>query len=74
MTFRLLYLIFRLAIENPRWGYQRIQGELLRLGMQVSATVIRTTLRRHGPGPRPAPGEHDVARVPAPASRRDPRV
>jgi putative transposase len=45
--------IVRLATENPRWGYQRIQGELLRLGMQVSATAIRTTLRRHGLDPAP---------------------
>ena len=48
-------LIIRLARENPRWGYQRIKGELLRLGMRVSATAIRTTLRRHGLDPAPRP-------------------
>jgi putative transposase len=46
-------LIVRLATENPRWGYQRIKGELLRLNVQVSATAIRTTLRRHGLDPAP---------------------
>ena len=54
-TSELQQLIVRLARENPRWGYQRIQGELLRLGMQVSATAIRTTLRRHGLDPAPRP-------------------
>jgi hypothetical protein len=46
-------LIVCLARENPRWGYQRIKGELLRLGIHVSATAIRTTLRRHGLDPAP---------------------
>jgi putative transposase len=48
-------LIVRMARENPRWGYQRIKDELLRLGMRVSATAIRTTLRRHGLDPAPRP-------------------
>jgi putative transposase len=46
-------LIVRLATENPRWGYQRIKGELLRLGIRISATAIRTTLHRHGLDPAP---------------------
>jgi putative transposase len=46
-------LIIRLANENPRWGYQRLKGELLRLGVRVCATAIRSTLRRHGLGPAP---------------------
>jgi transposase len=44
-------LIVRLAKENPRWGYQRIQGELQCLGIRVSATAIRATLHRRGLDP-----------------------
>jgi putative transposase len=46
-------LILWLAAENPRWGYERIRGELLKLGHRVSATAIRTLLRRHGVPPAP---------------------
>jgi hypothetical protein len=46
-------LILRLAKDNPRWGYLRIRGELLKLGIRVSATAIRTVLRRHRLGPAP---------------------
>src|SRR6266545_5672593 len=46
-------LILRLARENPRWGYQRIQGELKKLRISVSATTIRTVLLRNGLRPAP---------------------
>ena len=44
-------LVLRLARDNPRWGYQRIVGELKGLGMSVSATTVRTWLRAAGLGP-----------------------
>jgi hypothetical protein len=46
-------LILRLARENPRWGYMRIEGELLQLGINVSATTVATVLRVSGLGPAP---------------------
>jgi hypothetical protein len=46
-------LILRLGRENPRWVYLRIRGELLKLGIDVSATTIATVLRRGGLGPAP---------------------
>jgi hypothetical protein len=46
-------LIVRLGRGNPRWGYLRIRGELLKLWVDVSATTIATVLRRGGLGPAP---------------------
>jgi putative transposase len=46
-------LIKRFARENPRWDYMRIRGELLKLGISVSATTVATVLRASGLGPAP---------------------
>ena len=40
-------LILRLAQENPRWGYGKIEGELIKLDFKVSQTTIRNVLDRH---------------------------
>ena len=46
-------LVIRLARENPRWGYMRIRGELLKLGHDLPVTTLRDILRRAGLGPTP---------------------
>ncbi len=44
-------LVLRLANENPRWGYQRIVGELAGLGVQVGASTVAKILRQAGVPP-----------------------
>jgi hypothetical protein len=40
-------LILRLAQENPRWGYGKIEGKPIKLDFKVSQTTIRNGLDRH---------------------------
>ena len=50
---RVRELVLRLARENPRWGYPRIAGELLKLGVRVSPSTVRRLLLRAGLKPAP---------------------
>lgn len=49
-------LIIRLARENPRMGYDKIHGELLKLGYALDPTTVRNVLRRHHVLPAPRRG------------------
>ena len=40
------HLIVRLAKENLRWGYYKIEGELTKLGFDISLTTVRKRLSK----------------------------
>jgi putative transposase len=45
--------VLPLARENSRWGYQRIAGELNKLGLVVSPSTVRRVLATAGLGRAP---------------------
>ncbi len=74
-------LILRLARENVSWGYVRIVGELRKLGIYVSATLVRNVLARAGVPPAPQRDrlswrsflrQHAASTLPATSSRSRP--
>jgi len=50
---RVRQLVLRFARENPLWGYPRIAGELLKLGVRVSPSTVRRLLLAAGLKPAP---------------------
>jgi putative transposase len=75
-------LVLRLARENPSWGYRRLHGELLVLGIKVAASTVWEILQEAGMDPAPERAcstwadflrsQADAPCWPATSSRRSP--
>lgn len=68
--------ILRVAHDNPGLGYDKLEGEFRKMGVDVSATTIRTVLQRHGilPAPERVRQGSFVAYFPQPLQRTIPGV
>jgi transposase len=46
-------LVVKFAQENRRWGYDRIVGEMRKLGTPINKETVQNVLKRHGIPPAP---------------------
>ena len=58
-------LVLRLVRENPGWGYRRVHGELLVLGVKVAASTVWEILRDRRDRPGTRAQFHHMGRFPA---------
>lgn len=65
--------IVRVAQENSDLGFDKLEGELRKLGFEVSSTTIRRVLLRHGipPAPERSRQKQFVANLPEPLQGTD---
>jgi len=43
-------LVRQMSASNPRWGAERIRGELLKLGIRISKRTVQKYMKRRAPG------------------------
>ena len=48
MDGKIVEAVVNMATENPRWGYDRIVGELKKNGIRLSASSVANILDDHG--------------------------
>ncbi|WP_344263832.1 hypothetical protein [Actinomadura napierensis] len=61
-------LVLRLVRENPGWGYRRVHGELMTLGVKVAASTVWEILNDAGIDPAPERSA-TTTRIARPADR-----
>jgi len=53
LSSEIIDLVIRFKKENPRWGYQRITGQVVYLGYEISKSTVKNILIENGFDPEP---------------------